>query len=218
MNLKSFSCWTVCLVCCGLLAGCATTYYSVWEKLGYQKRDILQTRVERARDSQQEALQRFEVLAAVSEPLAADPVTDVDTTAQLAKLRVAYRNAARSASTLRSHIDQVDDVSQALFSEWEEELINTASSAQRSADTQELAETRQAYNTLIGTMRSTEAGISPVLITVEDSVRSLESDQVSIGGGQASGFISLQGDLDRLAKDLRRSIAIADGFVARLDR
>ena len=96
----------------------------------------------------------------------------------------------------------MDDVSQALFSEWEEELINTSSSAQRSADTQELAETRQAYNTLIGTMRSAEAGISPVLITVEDSVRSLESDQVSIGGGQASGFISLQGDLDRLAKDL----------------
>ena len=39
-----------------LLAGCQSAYYSAWEKLGYAKRDILTSRVESARDSQQEAM------------------------------------------------------------------------------------------------------------------------------------------------------------------
>ena len=40
-----------------LLAGCETAYYSAMEKVGFAKRDILVSRVESARDSQQEARQ-----------------------------------------------------------------------------------------------------------------------------------------------------------------
>ena len=37
------------------LPGCESAYYSAWEKVGFAKRDILTSRVESARDSQQEA-------------------------------------------------------------------------------------------------------------------------------------------------------------------
>ena len=41
------------------LNGCATAYYSAWEKVGYHKRDILEERVEEARDAQADAQVEF---------------------------------------------------------------------------------------------------------------------------------------------------------------
>ncbi|MEM9602179.1 MAG: DUF2959 family protein [Pseudomonadota bacterium] len=218
MNARASRVWVLAVMALSLVTGCATTYYSVWETLGYQKRDILKTRVERARDSQQQAFDRFEAVARASAPLASALDGTVDTAGQVQSLRVAYRNAARTASTVRAHIDQVDDVSQALFSEWEAELINTASSTQRSNDHQELAETRQAYNSLIGAMRGAEAGIAPVLSTVEDSMRGLDAVDGELTASQVSGFLSLQGDLERLTGDLQRSIDAATRFAERLER
>src|SRR5437867_4211286 len=50
-------------VSCGLLvlalAGCQTAYYATMEKLGYHKRDILVSRVEEARTSQEQAKAQF---------------------------------------------------------------------------------------------------------------------------------------------------------------
>ena len=41
------------------LSSCQSVYYSAWEKLGVEKRDILVDRVEDARDSQTEAQAEF---------------------------------------------------------------------------------------------------------------------------------------------------------------
>ncbi len=46
--------------CMTLGVGCASTYYDVWQKLGYEKRDILVSRVKGARDDQQDAKQQFQ--------------------------------------------------------------------------------------------------------------------------------------------------------------
>src|SRR5436305_2334215 len=41
------------------LSGCSSMYYAAWQKLGYEKRDILVSRVESARDSQQAAKEQI---------------------------------------------------------------------------------------------------------------------------------------------------------------
>lgn len=210
--------WLVFLVCIGLFSGCTTTHFSVWEKLGYQKREILQSRVERARDHFQVALDNFGLLASASEPLTAQGASASDVASWLQVLRGAYRRALKSASTLSAQIQQVDDVGMALFDEWEAEIDNTASSAQRSADQQELADTRRAYNVLIGSMRRSEVGVSPVLTAVEDSMRSLDAESAQGVDNPGSGFLSLQGDLERLSGEFRRSIGLADEFANSLNR
>ena len=43
-----------------LLMECSTAYYGTMEKLGYPKRDLMVSRVESARDAQQEAKDQFE--------------------------------------------------------------------------------------------------------------------------------------------------------------
>ena len=42
-----------------LLTGCSTPYYKTMELFGYEKRDILTSRVEDGRDEQQEAKEQF---------------------------------------------------------------------------------------------------------------------------------------------------------------
>jgi hypothetical protein len=44
---------------CFLLSACQSTYYRAMEKIGFQKREILTSRVEKARDAQQEAGTQF---------------------------------------------------------------------------------------------------------------------------------------------------------------
>ena len=46
-------------VLASLLAGCATTYYNTLDKAGIHKRDILVSRVEKTRDSQEDAQEEF---------------------------------------------------------------------------------------------------------------------------------------------------------------
>src|SRR5919109_4567326 len=43
-----------------VLASCETAYYATMEKLGYPKRDLLVSRVQQARDSQQAAKEQFQ--------------------------------------------------------------------------------------------------------------------------------------------------------------
>ncbi len=43
-----------------LLMGCSAAYYGTMEKLGYHKRDLMVSRVESARDAQQDAKEEFE--------------------------------------------------------------------------------------------------------------------------------------------------------------
>src|ERR687885_1968611 len=43
-----------------VLASCQTAYYATMEKLGYPKRDLLVSRVQQARDSQQAAKEQFQ--------------------------------------------------------------------------------------------------------------------------------------------------------------
>jgi hypothetical protein len=42
-----------------LIAGCSTTYYTVWEQLGKEKRHLLKDNVASARDEQEQASEQF---------------------------------------------------------------------------------------------------------------------------------------------------------------
>jgi len=55
MRLKSLSVGLIF----ALLAGCASANYAFWNKLGYEKRDILVSRVESAKTEQEKAKEQF---------------------------------------------------------------------------------------------------------------------------------------------------------------
>ena len=56
-----------------LLSGCQAAYYTAWEKLGVEKREILVDRVESAKEAQEDAQAQFkDALTQLSELIAFD--------------------------------------------------------------------------------------------------------------------------------------------------
>src|SRR5580693_750579 len=103
-----------------LIAGCSTTYYAVWQKLGYEKRDILVSRVKDARDDQEAAKQQFKTTLQQFEELTNYNGGDLET--EYNKLNSQYDSAVSRADTVHKRIASVDKVAHDMFDEWQTEI------------------------------------------------------------------------------------------------
>src|SRR5258708_451090 len=90
------------------LSGCRSAYYAAWEKLGYEKRDILVSRVESARDSQQAAKEQIKTTYQRFQELTHYNGGDLE--AKYNKINAAYESATSRAQTVSKRIDSVDKV------------------------------------------------------------------------------------------------------------
>ncbi|HUH38333.1 MAG TPA: DUF2959 family protein, partial [Spongiibacteraceae bacterium] len=144
-----------------LTAGCESTYYSVWEKLGVEKRDIMTKRVEKARDSQQEAQEQFR--SALEQFKATVSFDGGELESAYRKLNSEFEDSEEAAETVRERISDIESVADALFAEWEDE-IDLYTNANLKRDSQaKLNDTRRQYAQLLKTMRRAEARLDPAL-------------------------------------------------------
>ena len=151
-----------------LLPGCETAYYGTMEKLGYHKRDLMVTRVESARDAQEDAKEQFEsALEKFSSVLQFD---GGDLEDKYDQLKAAYDRSSARAQTVRDRIDSVEDVASDLFAEWEAELKEYSSDGLRRSSARKLNQTRRQYSQLIGAMKRAESKMDPVLTAFRDQV------------------------------------------------
>ncbi len=205
------------LVCCALLTlvGCQSAYYSAMEKVGIHKRDILVDRVEDARDSQQHAKEQFK--DALERYRSVVEVKGGDLQKRYDALNSEYEASVASARDVRSRIEAVEDVANALFKEWEGELKQYSNASLKSASAKELSRTRTEYRTLIQRMKAAEQRIEPVLSVLRDQVlflkHNLNARAISALHGE---YRSLQGNVDQLLADMQRAIDEADTFIRRL--
>jgi len=110
---------TVLLLMIGLTA-CSSMYYSGLEKIGIPKREVMVHRVEKARDTQEETKQQFK--SALEQFTAATNFKGGDLEATYNKLDGEYQASVKKAEEVNKRISDIEDVSSALFSEWETEL------------------------------------------------------------------------------------------------
>ena len=205
------------LVCCALLTlvGCQSAYYSAMEKAGIHKRDILVDRVEDARDSQQHAKEQFK--DALERYRSGAEVKGGDLQKRYDAPNSEYEASVVSARNVRSRIEAVEDVADALFKEWEGELKQYSNASLKSASAKELSRTRAEYRTLIQRMKAAEQRIEPVLSVLRDQVlflkHNLNARAISALHGE---YRSLQGNVDQLLADMQRAIDEADTFIRRL--
>ncbi len=201
----------------GLLAaaGCSSTYYGAMEKVGYAKRDILVSRVEKAQAAQQEAKEQF--TDALQQFLA---VTRVDGGALKEKydtLNSALKQSEARASAVHERIAAIDSVADALFEEWGNELGLYNNADLRSRSQEQLRATRARYATLLTAMRRAESRMEPILVTFRDQVLFLKHNL----NAQALRSLdatsrSLQGDIAQLVAEMEKSIREADAFIREL--
>ncbi len=200
-----------------LLTACSTAYYGAMEKVGFHKRDILVHRIEKAREEQDEAKEQFQT--ALEKFSALTQFHGGDLQDKYEELAAAYEASADKAEAVRKRIADIEDVAEALFEEWQEELAQYHDPSLRAQSARRLAETRRRYQRLIAAMKRAASKMDPVLAMFHDRVLFLKHNL------NARAIASLQGELDRiegdvttLIKEMDRAIAEADSFIRAMQK
>jgi len=199
-----------------LLTSCRSTTYAVKEKFGIEKRDILVSDVEDARDSQEAAKEQF---ASALEQF--QSVVDVDggnLEKKYNRLNKEFEKSENRAKAVGGRIDEVERVSRDLFKEWEGELKQYQSADLRRSSAEQLRQTEERFDDMLQTMRSAEAKMEPVLLAFRDQVlflkHNLNSRAIASIQTQAADVTR---QIEDLIKDMNSSIDEANAFIESME-
>jgi chromosome segregation ATPase len=200
-----------------LLSGCQSAYYAAAEQVGFAKREILTSRVRSARDSQEDAKQ--EITDALTEFGKVVNYQGGELERQYNSLAAQLEDSERAAESVRKHIDNVEDVADALFNEWEDELEQYSSASLCTKSQQQLRQTRARYGEMIGAMQRAESKLEPVLRPLRDQVLFLKHNlNARAIAGLKGEVANVDAQVAQLVTELNRSIAEADRFIAELEQ
>lgn len=205
------------LVIAGLaVSGCQTAYYAVWEKLGKEKRHLLETSVNKARAEQEQAAEEFtDTLSRLQSMYGFDG----------GNLETVYRQLERDADQARARakslsdrIEKVERIADDLFVEWDNEITMISNARFRGQSRQKLTATRDRFSRLQTAMRKAESSLSPVLTQLNDHVLFLKHNlNAQAIGALKSEMADIESEIKQLIGDMRRSIREADEFVQTLE-
>lgn len=198
-----------------LLTACSTAYYGALEKVGIHKREILVDRVEDAKVSQQQAQQQFssalEQLTLLSGFDGGAMEEAYETT------REAYEGSEAAAGEVSKRIKKIENVAQALFSEWEQELEQYSSAKLQRDSRNKLEQTQSDYKLLLAAMQRTESKMQPVLAALRDNMLYLKHNlNARAVAGLQGEFSKLKLDIRQLIDEMNMAIIQSDNFIARL--
>jgi len=198
-----------------LLAGCSSTYYSVMETFGLEKREILKDRVVDGRTDQQEAKQQFR--STLDAFKAASGFKGGDLESLYDKLSGELNACQIRAEAVHESIDSIQEVSNDLFDEWRDENGRITDSKLRDQDKALLEQTQDRYQQVIEAMHRSEKAMDPVLAKFNDQVIYLKHNLNAAAISSLYGnVVSIEADVEALIKDMEASIAEADGFIKTL--
>lgn len=200
---------TLVLACA---TACSSAYYSAWEMLGREKRDLLRSNVEGVKKDQEKAADEFE--DALSRLRSLYDVDAGELEKVYDKIKDDYEDASNRADDISDRIETIDSIAGDLFKEWEREIGEMSNASYRAKSRQKLEETQRTYARLAATLKKTEASMDPVLTHLKDNVLFLKHNlnAAAIGGLEAE-MDRIESDIEELIADMRASIAEADRFL-----
>ena len=197
------------------LCGCSTIYYGTMEKLGVHKRDIMQDRVKAARDAQGEAKQQF--LTAMEQFKSVVNFKGGNLEDEYNKLNATLKRSEGRAADVRNRIKSVEDVSDALFREWRDEIKQYSSDSLRRSSQRKFDLAQDKYRDLIGAMKKAEAKLDPALAPLRDQVLFMKHNlNAKAIAGLSEEVVNVQTNVDSLVRDIDAAVAQADKFIASL--
>lgn len=193
-----------------------TAYYQSRETLlGDHKRDIVVMQVDQvctslqeSRDQFVDALEQFKSLVRMDE-------SPLQVRYQLLKRH--YDQCCFKSEQVKQRIHAIETVSEALFTEWENELALYNNKLLRNRSQQQLKKSRQQYAKLVKTLQLAEARMVPVLADFQDQVLSLKHNlNAHAIAALRNEFIEIGLDISKLVEVMERTINEASQFVAYL--
>jgi len=195
--------------------GCSTMYYGTMEKMGVHKRDIMVDRVKAARDTQNETKQQF--LTAMEQYKSVVNFKGGDLEKEYNELNATWQKSESKAAEVRKRISAVEDVSEALFSEWRSEIKQYSSDTLRKSSQKKYDVTKKKYEELIKAMKKAEAKLGPALAPLRDQVLFMKHNlNARAIAGLSGELVSVQTNVDNLVRAMESAIAEADAFITSL--
>lgn len=200
-----------------LLSGCQSAYYGAMEKVGYHKRDIMVDRVKDAKESQEDAQKEFSSALEEMQALLNHDGGNLEKAYNKAKDE--YESAQSAADNVSNRIKKVEDVAEALFDEWQDEIGEISKASLRRNSEAKLKEMRRAYEQLIKSMHRAESKMPPILTAMKDNMLYLKHNLNAQAIGAIKGeFTSLQTDISGLIKEMNKSINESNKFIESLEK
>ena len=200
-----------------LSVACDGLYYRAMKKVGFEKRDLLVREVKQARDAQVKAQEDFKTaLERFREIVEVDGGKLEETYERLN--RELERSESR-ARDVRNHVDDVKNVSKALFKEWQDELGKYSDRQLRSESERELRETRRRTEQLILAMDKVARRTEPVLEPLRDRVLFLKHNlNARALGALTRELTTVSRDVDALVADMQQAIGEADAYLKSMEQ
>ncbi len=200
-----------------MLMGCSTMYLEALEKVGIPKRDVMVSRVEKARDTQEETKEQFK--SALEQFTAATNFDGGDLEATYKRLNDAYEASVAKAEEVRSRIADIESVSEALFTEWKQEITQYSSAAMKQSSQKKLNTTQTHYRQLIASMKQAESKIEPILTVFNDQVMFLKHNLNARAIASLKGELStIKSDVSALVVSMEQSINEANAFISTMEK
>ena len=187
-------------------------YYRTKESFGQHKRDLVVVRVEEASESLQEtkiqfldALERFKSVVNVESGSLED---------KYRLLKQQYDFCTMRSEIVNNKIQAIEEVSEALFKEWEAELKEYTNRSLRAQSRQQLKLSKQHYMRLIKAMLKAEQKIQPVLGAFRDQVLFLKHNlNANAIAALQHEFSEISMDISQLIQAMEKSISEANHYV-----
>ncbi len=150
------------------LSSCSTVYYSVWEKLGKEKRDLLLMHMKDANEGQEEIEEEF-----------ADSLEKIRSEYKYKKGHLAevydellddYNDINSQQETFKGRVTKVNDVAADLFAEWKTEAVALKNAKYKKDSFNKLKATKSRFNKAYQRMKKVESSTDQVLKKLHDQV------------------------------------------------
>lgn len=199
------------------LIGCQTTYYAVWEKLGKEKRHLLRDQVEKSREDQEKASEEFkDALTRLKEMYGLDGGNLEN---MYDRLSSDYEDCENRAAIIDERIEKVHRIAQDLFEEWRQEIDQIQNASFRSKSREKLKLTQTRYARLESALKTSRKRMTPVLANLRDYILFLKHNlNAQAIGSLKSEVSSIETDVDRLIRDIQKSINAADAFLKEFEK
>ncbi len=200
------------LLIAATLNSCSSVYYGAMDQIGIPKRDILISRVTKARDAQEDTVEQFQSALEQFKSVVNFDGGNLEKTYN--ELNTEFERSEARAQAVHDRNDEVDNVARALFKEWKAELDQYSDASLRASSSRQLADTQRRFDELMRAMRRAEKSVDPVLNTFRDHVLFLKHNLNARAIGSLKGELrSVEVDTQSLIREMNASIAEADRFI-----
>jgi len=190
-------------------------YFRPADKVGDSKLDILASRVDKARDSQEE--EKYQFSSTLDRLSSVFMFSGGDLEDKYRALQREYDRSESQAREAEGRIEALEDVARDLFAEWGHELDQNSGGRLIRSSEEGLNMTRNRYEKMIGAMKRAQSRIDPVLRMFKDQVLFLKHNlnAPAIAWLKAERG-TIESSVATLIRDIEASIAEADAFVGTL--